>query len=196
MSFTNVWINKTGKSFPVNKRWNGVTTRIGSIVPNEIFGAEDPCSLDLGPDDGPSCVFRNSSGQRIQGGGSTWPFIPTGSRAPMKLFTPLSDYPYSTVTINNKKYKTFKARRQTTIIKPDGTVWGSVAANCLVALATNSDGTTFSGDEKKDYFGVAYVQSSRGTWVKASGNGLNWCFAPIGLDYGSGASSVNFIGSF
>lgn len=56
---------------------------------------------------------------------------------------------------------------------------------------------TFSGDSNMDYIAVAYVQSSKGNWVKVSGdNGENWCYAPIGLDYGSGASSVNFIGSF
>lgn len=198
MSFTNVWINRSGKSYPVKKRSSGVITgTIGNIVANEIFGAEDPYSMDISPDDGPTCVFRNSNGQRVKGSGYTWPFIPTGARAPEKLFTPLSDYPYSTVTINNKKYKTFKARRQTKIIKPNNNVWGSVAANCLVALATNSDGMTFSGDSNLDYIAVAYVQSSKGNWVKVSGdNGENWCYAPIGLDYGSGASSVNFIGSF
>ncbi len=117
MSFTNVWINRSGKSYPVKKRSSGVITgTIGNIVANEIFGAEDPYSMDISPDDGPTCVFRNSNGQRVKGSGYTWPFIPTGARAPEKLFTPLSDYPYSTVTINNKKYKTFKARRQTKII--------------------------------------------------------------------------------
>lgn len=196
MSFTNVWINKSGKSYPVKKRWNGVVTTLGKILPNEIFGADDPFTMDLGPDMGPSCIFRNSNGQRVKGGGTTWPYINAGVPVPTKLFTPLSNYPYSTVTINNKKYKTFKARRLTKIYTPNGNVWGSVAANCQVALATDSYGMTFAGDENSDYFAVAYVQSSKGNWVKASGDGLNWCFAPIGLNYGSGASSVNFVGSF
>ncbi|MGI5986296.1 MAG: hypothetical protein ACOX7O_10675 [Oscillospiraceae bacterium] len=197
MSSNNVWINKSGKSYPVKKTWNGVTTQLGSIVANEIFGSVDPYTYDLCPgDSGPGCVFRNSNGQRVQGSGDTWPFVSIGNVIPAGLFTALSDYPYSTVTINGKSYKTLKARRQTTIIKPGGSNWGSVAANCLIALATDSSGHTFSGETKMDYIAVAYVQSSTGAWVQATGDGLNWCFAPIGLDYGSGAASINFIGTF
>lgn len=197
MSGRNVWINKSGNSYPVKKTYNGVTTQLGNIVSNEIFGSADPYLYDLVPGDaGPACVFRNSSGQRVEGSGNTWPFVSIGNVIPSRLFTKLSDYPYSTVTIDGKSYKTFKARRQTTIIKPGGGIWGAVAANCLIALATNSSGYTFSGEFKMDYIAVAYVQSSAGAWVKATGDGLNWCFAPIGLDYGSGSSSVNFIGTF
>lgn len=196
MPACDVYINKSGSSHPVKKTWNGVTTQIGSIVNNEIFGSVDPYTLDLEPNGGPGCVFRNSSGQRVQGSGNTWPYVAIGMQIPEGLFTPISDYPYSTAEIDGKTYKTYKARRTTTIIKPSGSTWGNVAKDCLVALAENAAGVTFSGDDNKDFFAVAYVQSSSGEWVKASGDGLNWCFAPIGLDYGSGASSVNFTGTF
>lgn len=194
MASTNVWINKSGNSYPVKNTMNGAN--LGTITKNEIFGAVDPLTYDHAPDElDPGCVFRNSSGQRVGISSTVSPYIVLTSYSD-GLFTPLSDYPYSTVTIGSKTYKTFKARRTTTIYTPNGSIWGYVAADCLIALATTKDGNTFSGDTNMDYIAVAYVKSSSGEWVKASGDGLDWCFAPIGLDYGSGASSVNFIGTF
>lgn len=198
MAITNVWINKSGKSYPVKKTWSGTTTQLGNIVANEIFGSVDPTTYDLSPGDtGPGCVFRNSSGQRVLGKGTTWPYVSIGNVVPTNLFKPLSDYPYSTVTINGKSYKTFKARRKNMLLTPGGENWKEVEANCLVALATASrGGYTFAGEVNMDHFAVAYIQNTSGVWIQAAADGLNHCFAPIGLDYGSGSSSVNYIGTF
>ena len=193
MYWHNVWINKSNKTYPVIDYPIG--TRIGSILPGEIFGSPEP-SYDLAPENFVGCIFRNPSGQRVSYPDSGYqPVIALGASIDHYLFTSVGDYPYSTVTINNKQYKTFKARRTTSIIRPSGDYWGAVAAGCLIALADDS-GNTFSGETKWDYIALAYVQSTSGAWVKASGDGLDWCFAPIGLNYGSGPSNINFIGSF
>jgi len=182
-------INKSGLTVPVVNLSNMQNIQVGNLLPNEIFGA---C---IGEMPGEAAVqYRNSAGARS----SMW--IQQGAISDSnwaKVLKPLDNYPYSTVTINGKSYKTFKARRQTAIIKPAGGTWGNVAANCLIALAVSaSTGQPFGGESNFDYIAVAYVQSSAGAWVQATGDGLNHCFAPIGLDYGSGASSVNFIGTF
>lgn len=193
MYWNNVWINKSNKTFPVID-YPG-TTQIGNILPGEIFGSPQP-SYDLAPENFVGCIFRNASGQRVSSHNSIYqPVIALGADIDNDLFTPISNYPYSTVTIDNKRYKTFKARRTTSIIRPGGSYWGAVASGCLIALADDS-GFSFSGETNWDYIALAYVQSTSGVWVKASGDGLEWCFAPIGLDYGSGPSNINFIGSF
>ena len=161
MAHTDVYINKSGNSYPVKYRYNGVITQIGSITKNEIFGSDDPYSYDLSPGDtGPGYVFRNASGQRVAGSGHVWPYINIGHIVPNGLFTPLSDYPYSRVVIDGTTYKTYKARRNTTIYRPYGSVWGTVAANCQVALAIGTYSTTFSGDSNMDYIAVAYTEYS------------------------------------
>jgi len=188
----NVWINKSGKSYPVKKNVSGGTTQIGNILSNEIFGSVDPGSYDLYPGDaGPGCVFRNASGQRDFSG-----FVTIGNIIPNGLFTPVSDSPYSTVTISGKSYKTFKTRRQITLVKPSGATGDIVPAGVLVALAMN--GTfSFSGDTNMDYIAVAHKQNSSGVWsAVTSETPYSYAFAPIGLDYGSGASSLNLIGTF
>ena len=58
MPACDVYINKSGSSHPVKKTWNGVTTQIGSIVNNEIFGSVDPYTLDLEPNGGPVCFSQ------------------------------------------------------------------------------------------------------------------------------------------
>lgn len=194
MSHTDVFINKSGKTYPIKGRKNGIRVQLGTIMQNEIFGSVDPNTYDLTPGDaGPGCVFRNASGQRVQ---DSTAYISIGNVIPDGLFTSISSYPYSKVIINGTTYRTLKARRNTTIYRPEGSVWGTVAANCLIALAKYSYDTSFSGDTNMDYIAVAYVQSTSGNWVQATGDGRNYCFAPIGLNYGSGASSINFIGTF
>ncbi len=196
MSHTDVFINKSGRTYLVKDKQNGVPIQLGVIMPNEIFGANDPNSYDLVPGDyGPCCVFRNSLGQRVIGSGDVCPYISIGNVIPDGLFTSISRYPYSRVVINGTTYKTLKARRNTTIYRPGGSVWGTVAANCQIALAWAGYDMSFSGDTNMDYIAVAYVQSTSGNWVQATGDGRTYCFAPIGLNYGSGASSINFIGT-
>ena len=182
-------INKSGLSVPVVNLRNMQNVKVGNLLANEIFGA---CIGEM-PGEA-AVVYRNSSGARsdmwIQQGAisdANWD----------KVLKPLGDYPYGTVIISGKTYKTLKARRLTSIIKPAGGSWGSVAKDCLIALANSSvSNQPFGGESNFDYIAVAYVQSSAGAWVQATGDGLNHCFAPIGLDVGSGASTVNFIGAF
>lgn len=180
-----VFVNKACVSYQVK---NTSGTVIGNIVVNEIYGAALPPTP---PTSGTTpCVFLSSGGRTtgtlVFDSASPWA-VPGG------LFKRLSDYPFGTATISGTSYKTFKARRQTTIYKPGGSEWGGVANGYRIALAKNSSGNSFSGTANKDYIAVAYVESSSGGWVQATGDGQLFCYAPIGLNYGSGAATINFI---
>ena len=105
------------------------------------------------------------------------------------MFTSVGDYPYSTVQSITNNIKLLRPDELHPLYAPVGDYWGAVAAGCLIALADDS-GNTISGETKWDYIALAYVQSTSGAWVKASGDGLDWCFAPIGLNYGSGPSNI------
>jgi hypothetical protein len=102
------------------------------------------------------------------------------------------DYPYGTATINGVEYKTFIMRQTKNIYKKDGTYWGKVAANMLVATDTATVGL-----EHNNWKEIKYVQQSPNrNWVKVDEEGAGYGFVDTGLSSASGYSKIAFYGSW
>lgn len=102
-----------------------------------------------------------------------------------------TEYPYGTVEIDGKTFKTFKMRSRQNIYRADGTLWGAVAAGCLVA--TNSPSV---GSEQTHLKLINYVQSSKGKWVQVKGANYEHGFVDSGIRSASGYSKIPFYGSW
>lgn len=173
-------INDTNQTYNIYDEDHGGQL-VGRLYPREAYvtyGTEGPFV---------GIVFRNSSGQlvgaNVNDDDHPLPGYPNST---------CLQYPYGTVTINGVTYKTFKIRATKTVYKGDGTVWGSVAANRLVA--TNSSKV---GSNHNDWKLINYVQSTSGQWVKVQGAGYNHGFVDTGLaTNGSGYNSIKFYGSW
>lgn len=109
------------------------------------------------------------------------------------------DYPYGRVALsddygNPKEYYTFLMRRTMNIYKYDGTYWGKVAANMLVAV----DGNAPVGVTHPDWIEIKYVQKSpTREWIKVeSDNSHKYGFVDTGIFSASGHSTIPFYGSW
>ena len=179
-------INKTNTTYKIYDIDHG-NQLVGRLYPREsyiYYGEEGERS---------GIVFRNSSGQLVGAAINNYTH-PLPGMDDDDFFNNYSclHYPYGTATINGVTYKTFKMRATKAVYKADGTVWGSVAANCLVA--TNSMKV---GEEHCDWKLINYVQSTSGQWVKVQGAGYNHGFVDTGLaTNGSGYNSIKFYGSW
>lgn len=171
-------INKSGRNIPVYSDTNK-TKQIGSIYNREAFGY----NRNWGGDNYYcNIVFLNSAGSLSYG------FI---IDPPDNSTVNCTEYPYGTVTINNTKYKTFKMRKLRNVYTAAGTKWGAVAANCRVACNNN-----ISGNSHPDWKCIDYVESSKGGWVKVTGDGANYGFVDTGLSVASGYNSIPMYGSW
>lgn len=171
-------INKSGKSIPVYSDINK-TRVIGSIYDREAFGFNANWGGDYYYF---NIVFLNSNGSLASG------FL---IDPPKNSVVSCTKYPYGSATINKVKYKTFKMRKLRNVYKADGTKWGAVAANCRVACSSDVSGTSHP-----DWKCIEYVESSKGGWVKVTGNGSNYGFVDTGLSVASGHNSIPMYGSW
>jgi len=189
MSGTNVFINKTSNSYPVFNNASA-TTQIGNILANEIYGAADPHTFDYV--NGTGIIFRNASGNRTNG---FLRWSTSASQFPTQLFRYIHDFPLETLTVAGRSRAIFRARRQITLLRPNGTNGDVIPANTKISLAYSGN-STFAGETNMDAIAVSHWQNSSGTWVAvlSSGN-FSHAFCPIGLNHGSGASSINLIGT-
>lgn len=180
-------INKSGGSCPVYNEpgWAGSgRVKIGTIYNREAFGYDS----DWGGDGVFNhIVFRNSNGQVVGG------FLePEYVENHYDVLTDCTDYPYGTVTIGGTVYKTFKFRRQETVYKADGSVWGAVAANMRVACLS-----ALSGGSNPHWKAINYVErSSDGAWIQVTGAGYNYGFVNTGLEDGSTPTTISMYGSW
>lgn len=82
-------------------------------------------------------------------------------------------------------------RKSKNIYTATGRLWGTVAANMLVA--TRSAGV---GDNHTTWKLINYVQSTAGKWIEVSGDGYSYGFVDTGLSTASGYSTIPFYGSW
>lgn len=169
-------INKSNKTIPVYKTywWEDPGSQIGTIYKNEAF------------------VFRNSSGVVTTG------YLPLCDEngnsfdIPVSAFTDCTEYPYSTVQLGGKTYKTFKFRRKEEVYTSSGNLWGAVASGMEVACLTAEVGSTHP-----DWKCIYYVKSSKtGLWEPIGNEGKSPGFVDIGLNQGSMPSTISMYGTW
>lgn len=102
------------------------------------------------------------------------------------------DYPYGTANIDGKNYYTFIMRKAEPIYHGDGTKWGSVAQNMLVATNNANIGSTHETWKEINYV----MRSTDRQWIKVDGHGYNHGFVDTGLSTASGYSKIPFYGSW
>ena len=171
-------INKSGQNVPVYSDTNK-STQVGTIYNREAFGYD----RNWGGDDY-FChiIFRKSNGSLSYG------FI---IDPPNNSIMDCTDYPYGTVNIDGKQYKTFLMRSSRNVCTVGGTKWGAVGANCRVACIS-----AMAGDSHPEWKGINYVESTKGGWVKVTGDEASYGFVDPGLSVASGYSSIPMYGSW
>lgn len=179
-------VNK-GKAIAVYKQNVANSPQIGTIYPNEAF----LCFGDVMANGkvGVGIQFRNSSGNLVYGG------IPSQDGIYRKA---VKGYPFGTATVFGVKRDVFKMRRQEKIVRPDGSLWGYVAAGSLVVVDPNSLGETTKFVE------ITYVQKSNGTWQKVAKDSTDpagtaqysYGFLDHGLDHGSFNDTISMYGTW
>lgn len=171
-------VNKSGITVPVYSDTQQ-TSKIGSIYNREAFGYD----MNWGGDGYfYRILFRTSDGSLSYG----ILVDPPGSSV-----TDCTDYPFGTEEIDGTEYYTFTMRKSRTVYTAGGTRWGAVAANCRVACLS-----AVAGDSYPNRKGINYVESSKGGWVKVTGDGVDYGFVDTGLDVSSSYSSIPFYGSW
>lgn len=175
--FLDFVINKSGKNLPVYDITEN--KKIGEIYNRESF------ILYGGEGSSVSIKFLNPQGAFATA------IIDIDSEL-FKTATVCTDYPYGTANIDGKEYKTFIMRQSKTIYHGDGSRWGTVAQNMLVA--TNNPDV---GGSHPDWKEISYVmQSPNRNWVKVDGKGYNHGYVDTGISKASGYSKIPFYGSW
>lgn len=171
-------INKSGIAVPVSSDTDK-RSQIGTIYDREAFGYD----WDWGGDNY-FChiLFRKSNGSLSYG------FI---IDPPNRSMNDCTDYPYGTAIIDGIQYYTFIMRQSQPVYTAGGTRWGAVGANCRVACIT-----ALAGSSHPDWKGINYVESTKGAWVKVTGDGSDYGFVDTGLSVASAYRSIPFYGSW
>lgn len=166
--------NSSGKSYPVYDIDKGL---VGTLYNREsyiLYGGEG--CLDgiyfLGPEGYLKQATINTAEHPIE-------------------YTNCTDKPYGRVIIDGVNYYTFIMRKSKKIYKGDGTLWGTIGANKLVA--TNNPTV---GSNHIDWKEISYMQDSNNTWIKVTGAGYNHGFVDTGIATASGHTVIPFYGSW
>lgn len=128
-------------------------------------------------------LFRNSSGNLSYG----YLYDPSFSQT-----TRMSDYPYGTV--DELGEYCFKMRRSESIVKKDGSNWGTVASGRRVVVNTDVCGETMPYRCM-----VTYVENTSGVWIPVTSSSHPsdaYGFLDMGLSDGSTSSTISMYGSW
>lgn len=183
-----ILVNKSGIACPVYDRpgWANLEklTRIGTIYDREVYGYDEGWGGDGVFN---AIVFRNSNGKLAYG------FLdPSVVEKNWKVMTPITDYPYGTVTINGETFYTFKFRRKENVYRADGSYWGAVASGMRIACRS-----ALAGASNIHWKGVNYVERSTDrAWIKVTGAGYDYGFVNIGLEDGSMSTNISMYGTW
>lgn len=159
-----VVINKTGKKFRIKP--SGILYHNEICIWNEGYGG-DGYYRDI--------EFRGPDGK-----------LHTGFIEDANGIQRIGDYAWGTEEIDGYTYKILKMRRTERVLTANGNYWGKVAANQYIAISNSS----IAGNTTPTIL-VYYVKSTRGNWVKVSGDGANYGFCNIGLQSGSMLSNAS-----
>lgn len=172
-------INKSGQAYEVHDMDQNDKV-VGKINNREAFVvAQDESDLI-------SIKFLHSNGEFKE------TFIHLG-RYPMPdgMITLCELYPYCEEYIDGSLYQIYKMRKTKNVYTAAANYWGQVAAGMYVASNNSKVGETH-GNWKM----INYVKSTRGDWVRVTGDGVQYGFVDTGLATASGYSVIPFYGSW
>ena len=174
-----VAINMSGQSIPVYRLdpYGSGKTRIGTIYPRELYGLNYLAGGDFVIFD---VLFRNASGS-LQWGTIIEP--PESARENAYL----AKYSYGRVTLNGKRYYTFKMTRSENLYSVSGRKIGTVAAGQYVATIADPS----SGDSNPHWLQVYYARSTNGRWDSLAADGASYGFVNVGLEDGSMYNTIS-----
>lgn len=171
-------VNKSGSTINVYDTFSGSNRKVvGQLLKNEVFviyGSEGSLY---------SIRFKGPSGSLISGCINDSTDVPNDNWAENIYY-----YPFGTETINGRTYRTFKFRRSATILKANGSNWGTVASGMLVATTNGTVGQSNNGHKHINYV----KQSGTNAWVEVSGGG----FVDMGFSHGSSGSNMSMYGTY
>ena len=170
-------INKTGRTVQVNDVDRGNVGALNNRESYALYGTEGSLQgiTFLGPNGGLVSAHIDADAAGIEN------------------YHTCLDYPYGTEIIDDVLYSTFIMRKSMPIYKRDGSRWGTVAANMLVATDTAT-----VGDSHPNWKEIKYVQKSpTREWIKVESDSTHkYGFVDTGLASGSGYSKIAFYGSW
>lgn len=169
-------INHTNHTYQIKEYpMNGVVSNkiIGKLYPNELCLCHTEHDAYL--------TFLSSSGQLKDG------------LIEDEIFyrKDISELPYSYENINGTTYKIYHMRKSMPVYKAGGGRWGTVAAGMFVATDNCRP-----GDTHRDWMKVTYVKSTKGNWVKVTGDGVNYGFVDTGFRISSAGSKIALHGNW
>lgn len=179
-------VNKFGQLEVMNYAGD---TQIGKLVLNEAFAhSSNQDSMRW------IIKFRNSSGQAATG------YLDTAGVGSLPSW---SDYPISTVTLydyatgRDIEHYVYNVRRTSTIYNASATALSTkISAGGAVAVPAGEAGE--SGSSHPDWMLIRYVKtSSTGSWQSLYNlHKVYYGYVPIGLEYGSGESTLSVYGNW
>ncbi len=168
----------------INNTKNTYIIREYPILSNKIVGRLYPNELCIcNTEHNEVVAFRNSSGVITSGIISDQTFYHAG----------IDQLPYAIENINGKDYKIYRMRRSMPVYKAgqNSDRWGTVAAGMYVATDTCTPGQKHS-----DWMKVTYVKSTKGQWVRVSGDGVDYGFVDTGFSQASAGSKIALQGNW
>lgn len=161
-------INASGKVINVRAQIGGTGNIIGQLFPNEVY---------IHINNFRECQVINFVGP---GGGFLHGYISPQDTCPGSMDI-MTNYPIRTM----ENYKIMGVRRNTEVIKPNGTVAGIISAGSQIACTERTDGQI----QFAHILIAGMVDGASVAPVYAN------CFVDMGLEYGSSFSSMTVYGT-